>query len=262
MSEVKFEDLLGSGAHFGHVTRKWNPNFKPYILLEKNGVHIINLDSTIDAINKACEFVKEVVSKNGEILFVGTKKQAQDIVQQEADKCSMFYIVERWLGGTLTNFTTIKKSIKRLKLLEKEGSNLYENMTKKETQMLNRERLKLADQHRGIKDMRRLPDLIIVVDAQYEDTAIKEAQRLDIPVIAIVDTNTDPEKVDYPIPANDDSMRTIHLIIAALANTVINTRQSLSKNDQIKKNKISESKSDDNLSTQSRQKNLEISEEE
>ena len=220
MAEVKFEDLLGTGAHFGHVTRKWNPNFKPYILLEKNGVHIINLESTIEAINKASVFVNEIVSKNGEILFVGTKKQAQDIVQQEADKCGMFYIVERWLGGTLTNFSTIKKSIKRLKMLEKEGSKLYENLTKKETQMLNRERVKLADQHRGIKDMRRLPDAIIVVDAQYEDTAIREAKRLDIPVIAIVDSNTDPNNVDYPIPANDDSIRTIQLIIAALADAV------------------------------------------
>ncbi len=220
MAEVKFEDLLGTGAHFGHVTRKWNPNFQPYILLEKNGIHIINLESTIEAINKASVFVNEIVNKNGEILFVGTKKQAQDIVQQEADKCGMFYIVERWLGGTLTNFSTIKKSIKRLKMLEKEGSNLYENLTKKETQMLNRERVKLADQHRGIKDMRRLPDAIIVVDAQYEDTAIREARRLDIPVIAIVDSNTDPNKVDYPIPANDDSIRTIQLIIAALADAV------------------------------------------
>ncbi len=117
MAEVKFEDLLGTGAHFGHVTRKWDPNFKPYILLEKNGVHIINLESTIESINKACEYISKVVNKNGEILFVGTKKQAQDIVQQEADRCSMFYIVERWLGGTLTNFSTIKKSIKRLKML-------------------------------------------------------------------------------------------------------------------------------------------------
>jgi small subunit ribosomal protein S2 len=224
MPEVKFEDLLGTGAHFGHVTRKWNPNFKPHILLEKNGVHIINLESTIEGFNKAAAFVKEIISKNGEILFVGTKKQAQDIVQQEADKCSMFYIVERWLGGTLTNFSTIKKSIKRLKMLEKEGSNLYENLTKKETQMLNRERVKLADQHRGIKDMRRLPDAVIVVDAQYEDTAIREAKRLFIPVIAIVDSNTDPSKVDYPIPANDDSIRTIQLIISALADAINEAR--------------------------------------
>ena len=224
MSEIKFEDLLGSGAHFGHVTRKWNPNFSPYIVSEKNGVHIIDLESTIKAVNEASKYVKKIVSKDGEILFVGTKKQAQDIVQQEADRCSMFYIVERWLGGTLTNFSTIKKSIKRLKLLEKEGSNLYENMTKKETQMLNREKLKLADQHRGIKDMRRLPDLVVIVDAQYEDTAIKEARRLDIPTIAIVDSNTDPNKVTYPIPANDDSMRTINIIISALADAVLEAK--------------------------------------
>ncbi len=237
MAEVKFEDLLGTGAHFGHVTRKWDPNFKPYILLEKNGVHIINLESTIESINKACEYISKVVNKNGEILFVGTKKQAQDIVQQEADRCSMFYIVERWLGGTLTNFSTIKKSIKRLKMLEKEGSNLYENMTKKETQMLNRERVKLADQHRGIKDMKRLPDAIIVVDAQYEDTAIREAKRLDIPVIAIVDSNTNPKKVDYPIPANDDSMRTIQLIISALADTIVeaNAKSSDKENNPVTK---------------------------
>ena len=245
MPEVKFEDLLGTGAHFGHVTRKWNPNFKPHILLEKNGVHIINLESTIEGFNKASTFVKEIISKNGEVLFVGTKKQAQDIVQQEADKCSMFYIVERWLGGTLTNFSTIKKSIKRLKMLEKEGSNLYENLTKKETQMLNRERVKLADQHRGIKDMRRLPDAVIVVDAQYEDTAIREAKRLFIPVIAIVDSNTDPSKVDYPIPANDDSIRTIQLIIAALAEAINEARGTVAEKNKKKSDKKMETNADE-----------------
>ena len=245
MPEIKFEDLLGTGAHFGHVTRKWNPNFKPHILLEKNGVHIINLESTIEGFNKASTFVKEIISKNGEILFVGTKKQAQDIVQQEADKCSMFYIVERWLGGTLTNFSTIKKSIKRLKMLEKEGSKLYENLTKKETQMLNRERVKLADQHRGIKDMRRLPDAVIVVDAQYEDTAIREAKRLFIPVIAIVDSNTDPSKVDYPIPANDDSIRTIQLIIAALADAVNEARGTVAEKNKKKSEKKLETNADE-----------------
>jgi len=245
MPEVKFEDLLGTGAHFGHVTRKWNPNFKPHILLEKNGVHIINLESTIEAFNKASAFIKEIISKNGEVLFVGTKKQAQDIVQQEADKCSMFYIVERWLGGTLTNFSTIKKSIKRLKMLEKEGSKLYENLTKKETQMLNRERVKLADQHRGIKDMRRLPDAVIVVDAQYEDTAIREAKRLFIPVIAIVDSNTDPTKVDYPIPANDDSIRTIQLIIAALAGAVNEARGTVAEKNKKKSEKKLETNADE-----------------
>ena len=221
MEKIKFEDLLGSGAHFGHVTRKWNPNYKPYILMEKNGVHIINLDETIRHLYRAVDFIQEKAKKKGEFLFVGTKKQARDIVQQEADRCSMFYVVERWLGGTLTNFTTIKKSIKRLNLLEKEGSQIYENQTKKEIQMLNRERIKLSDQHRGIKDMRRLPDAIIIVDASLETTAVKEASVLGIPIIAIVDSNTDPTPIQYPIPANDDSIRTIQLIMNVIADAIM-----------------------------------------
>jgi len=221
MPNIKFEDLLGSGAHFGHVTRKWNPNYKPYILMEKNGVHIINLDETIRNLNKALDFISTKAKNKGEFLFVGTKKQARDIVQQEADRCSMFYVVERWLGGTLTNFSTIKKSIKRLNLLEKEGSRIYENQTKKEIQMLNRERIKLSDQHRGIKDMRRLPDAIIIVDANLEVTAVKEASVLGIPIIAIVDSNTDPNPIQYPIPANDDSIRTIQLIMKVIADQIL-----------------------------------------
>ena len=214
MALIKFEDLLDTGAHFGHVTRKWHPNYKPYILMEKNGVHIINLEETLISFNKAINFIQSVVKKNGEVLFVGTKKQAKDIVQQEADRCGMFYIVERWLGGSLTNFTTIKKSIKRLKLLEKEGSSLYDNLTKKETQMLNRERVKLS------------PDAIVVVDGQYEETAIKEATSMGIPVVAIVDSNTDPDKINYPIPANDDSLRTIQLLIGSIANAILEIRGS------------------------------------
>jgi len=223
MSKIKFEDLLGTGAHFGHVTRKWNPNYKPFVLMEKNGIHIINLDETIRCLDKATSFLQSRSKKGGEFLFVGTKKQARDIVQQEADRCSMFYVVERWLGGTLTNFSTIKKSIKRLHLLEKEGSPIYENQTKKEVQMLNRERIKLSDQHRGIKDMRRLPDAVIIVDTKLESTAVAEAGRLGIPIIAIVDSNTDPTLVDYPIPAIDDSIRTIQLIISALADTILDS---------------------------------------
>jgi small subunit ribosomal protein S2 len=220
MAEINFKNLISTGAHFGHVTRKWHPEYAPYILMEKNGIHIINLDETIQKLNKALAFTSEMAQKNGEFLFVGTKKQARDIIQQEADRCGMFYVVERWLGGTLTNFSTIKKSIKRLQQLEKEGSKIYEDLTKKEVQMLNRERIKLADQHRGIKDMKRLPDVIVVVDANYEITAVREARLLEIPVIGIVDTNTNPNSVDYPIPANDDSIRTIQLIIAAVADEI------------------------------------------
>ena len=221
MAEISFENLLSTGAHFGHVTRKWHPEYSPYILMEKNGIHIINLDETLGKLDKALTFISDVAKKNGEVLFVGTKKQARDIIQQEADRCGMFYVVERWLGGTLTNYSTIKKSIKRLQQLEKEGSNIYENMTKKEIQMLNRERIKLADQHRGIKDMKRLPDVVVVVDANYENTAVLEARLLEIPVVGIVDTNTNPNSVDYPIPANDDSIRTIQLIIAAIADEIL-----------------------------------------
>ena len=233
MTLIKFEDLLDTGAHFGHLTRKWHPNYKPYILMEKNGVHIINLEETISSFEKAVKFLQSVVKKNGEILFVGTKKQAKDIVQQEADRCGMFYIVERWLGGSLTNFTTIKKSIKRLKSLEKEGSSLYENLTKKETQMLNRERVKLSDQHRGIKDMRKPPDAVVIVDAQYEGTAIKEANSMGIPIVAIVDSNTNPNEISYPIPANDDSLRTIQLIIGSIADSILEIK--MSSKDQNKK---------------------------
>ncbi len=232
MEKVKFEDLLGTGAHFGHVTRKWNPNYKPYILMEKNGVHIIDLDETIRHLDKALDFIRTKAKKNGEFLFVGTKKQAKDIVQQEADRCSMFYVVERWLGGTLTNFTTIKKSIKRLHLLEKEGSQIYENQTKKEVQMLNRERIKLSDQHRGIKDMRRLPDAVIIVDARLEATAVKEANCLGIPIIALVDSNTDPTPIQYPIPANDDSIRTIQLIMSVIAETILESSGKNNKSDK------------------------------
>ena len=237
MNKISFNDLLSTGAHFGHVTSKWNPNFKPYILMEKNGVHIINLDQTLLNLEKALNFISIKAKKNGEFLFVGTKKQARDIVQQEADRCSMFYVVERWLGGTLTNFSTIKKSIKRLNLLEKEGSHIYENQTKKEIQMLNRERIKLSDQHRGIKDMRRLPDAIIIIDSKLETTAVKEANVLGIPIIALVDSNTDPNEITYPIPANDDSIRTIQLLTSAIADTILeaNGKSSIQNNSSSEK---------------------------
>lgn len=227
MSVIKFDDLLKTGAHFGHVTSKWNPHYEPYVLMVKNGVHIINLEETIKNLNNAIQFLQDTVRNKGEILFIGTKKQAKDIVQQEADKCRMYYVVERWLGGTLTNFSTIKKSIKRLQMLEKESSSIYENLTKKEIQMLNRERIKLSDQHRGIKDMRRLPDVLVVVDANHEATVIKEAKRLEIPIVAIVDSNTDPRPIDYPIPANDDSIRTIQLIISSIADGIITVRNEM-----------------------------------
>ena len=175
----------------------------------KNGIHIINLEETLKELRRAVEFIQSVTSEGGDILFVGTKKNAKNIVQEEADKCSMYYVVERWLGGTLTNYSTIRKSIKRLMLLEKESSPLYDNATKKEILSLEREMIRLQDLHRGIKDMKGLPDAIFVVDTYQESIAVDEAKLLNIPVVAIVDTNSNPNLIDYPIPANDDSIRAV-----------------------------------------------------
>jgi small subunit ribosomal protein S2 len=225
MGNVTFEMLWKSGAHFGHLTRKWNPKMKNYVFMAKNGIHIIDLTKTIECLDEAARFIREIVRKGGDVLFVGTKKQAKEIIQNEADRCRMFYVVERWLGGTLTNFSTIKRSIRHLQKLEKDKSVGYdENLTKKEKLSLERERVKLADLHRGIKDMRKLPDVLVVVDTLYDDIAVQEARRLDIPVVAILDTNADPTVVDYPIPANDDSIQTIKLIITELANAVIEAK--------------------------------------
>ncbi|PIS29873.1 MAG: 30S ribosomal protein S2 [Candidatus Marinimicrobia bacterium CG08_land_8_20_14_0_20_45_22] len=225
MSNISEEQLWKSGAHFGHLTRKWNPKMKGYIFMSKNGIHIIDLKKTVECLDDATRFIRESVRKGGDVLFVGTKKQARDIIQTEADRCGMFYVVERWLGGTLTNFTTIKKSIRHLQKLEKDKSVGYdENLTKKEKLSLERERIKLADLHRGIKDMKKVPDVLVVVDTLHDNIAVQEAKRLDIPVIAILDTNADPTVVDFPIPANDDSIQTIQLIISEIANAVIEAK--------------------------------------
>ena len=216
------ENLIKSGAHFGHPVSKWNPQFKKFILSIKNGVHIINMDMTIEYLDKALRQLNKIVEGGGNILFVGTKSQAKDAIQSSADHCGMFYITERWLGGTLTNYSTIKKSIRRLKLLEKDSSTIYQNLTKKERGMLDREKLKLADLHRGIKDMRHLPSAVFVVDAKHEKIAISESKCLGIPTFGIVDTNTDPNVIDFPIPANDDSIKTIKLILDYIADSLYN----------------------------------------
>ncbi|NQV29797.1 MAG: 30S ribosomal protein S2 [Candidatus Marinimicrobia bacterium] len=225
MRNISLEDLLASGAHFGHMTSNWDPNMAEYIFTEKNGVHIIDLYKTIEQLNKAIELVSATVKKGGSILFVATKKAAKTVVEEEADRCGMFHVTERWLGGTLTNFMTIKKSIKRLHLLEKDDtSGVAETLTKKEMLMRTRERIRLDTQHRGIKDMRRLPDVIIVVDAKKESIAIAEALRLEIPIIAVVDSNTDPRKVDIPIPANDDSIQAVRLLMGTLADAIMESK--------------------------------------
>ena len=213
MNEISKEYLIESGVHFGHPTQKWNPAFKKYIVGQKNGIHIIDVQQTINNLHLAVEELVKIASNGGNILFVGTKKQAKEIIQEGADKCGMFYVNERWLGGTLTNFSTIKRSIKRLKVLEKESSDVYKNLTKKELNGLNRERIKLSDLHRGIRDMRYLPSALFVVDVNNEKIAILEAKRLGIPIFALVDSNADPLQVDYAIPGNDDSIKSIGAII-------------------------------------------------
>ena len=218
--KLTVEQLLESGAHFGHPTSRWDPNFLPYIATKKNGIHIINLQETINCIEKAKTALLKLIQSNGTILFVGTKNQVKDVVSDAADKCGMFYIIERWLGGILTNFATIKKSIKRLEKLEKESSAIYKNLTKKEKSQLERERIKLSDLHRGIKDMRYLPDALFVIDIKNERIAVDEAKILGIPVFGIVDSNTNPKLIDFPIPANDDSIKTVKLILNHLVDSI------------------------------------------
>ena len=224
MIQTNVENLLKTGAHFGHPTSKWNPNFKKYIVAKKNGIHIIDLQETQRTLDKSIREIVKIVQNGGNVLFVGTKKQAQVAIQEAADKCGMYYVVERWLGGTLTNFSTIKKSIRRLITLEKESGELYASLTKKEITMMERERIKLADLHRGIKDMKHLPAALFIIDGNFEQTAIKEAKRLGIPTFGIVDSNTDPNVVDFPIPANDDSIRTIQLIADTISNAIIEAK--------------------------------------
>jgi len=221
MDNMNIEELLESGAHYGHPVSKWNPQFKPFIATKKNGIYIINLQLTLNYLDKAVKEMVKISEKGGNILFVGTKTQAKDLVQTSADRCGMFYIVERWLGGTLTNFATIKKSIRRLVMLEKESSPIYKNKTKKERHMLKREKLKLSDLHRGIKDMKHLPSALFVVDANHEKIAVAEAKCLGIPTFGLVDTNTNPFSLDYPIPANDDSIKTIKLIMSYISDSIL-----------------------------------------
>ena len=221
MKEITIQQLLDTGAHFGHLTRKWHPKMEPYIFMEKNSIHLIDLNKTKSQIEAAVNMIAKSVVDGGTILFVGTKKQAKDLVRTEAERCGMYYVAERWLGGTLTNFSTIRKSIKKLEKIEEEGASAYVGLTKKEVLTLERKRVKLDKVFRGIKAMKRLPDMIVMVDAKFEDTAVKEANKLDIPIIALVDTDTDPSNIDHVIPANDDSLRTVSLVLQSLADSVV-----------------------------------------
>ncbi|MCL2480718.1 MAG: 30S ribosomal protein S2 [Spirochaetaceae bacterium] len=222
MTVVTMKNLLESGVHFGHQTKRWDPKMKKYIFAERNGIHIIDLQKTITAIKDAYDFVRKTVHDGKSVLFVGTKKQAQMAVEKEAKRCGMFYVNNRWLGGMLTNFTTIKKSIMRLKKIEKmEIDGTFESLTKKEISLLMKEKTSLEKNLGGIKDMKELPGVLFVIDTNKEAIAIAEAVRCNIPVIAVVDTNSNPEGITFPIPGNDDAIRAIILFTQTIANAVV-----------------------------------------
>ncbi|MDD7268940.1 MAG: 30S ribosomal protein S2 [Treponema sp.] len=224
MAVVTMKNLLESGVHFGHQVKRWDPRMKKYIFAERNGIHIIDLQKTIAAIKDGYDEVRKVTASGKSILFVGTKKQAQQAVQKEAERCGMFYVNNRWLGGMLTNFSTIKKSLQRLKKIEKmEIDGTFENLTKKEVAALQKEKSKLEKNLGGIKEMKELPGAIFIIDTHKEQLAVAEARRMCIPIIAVVDTNCNPEGIDFPIPGNDDAIRAISLFTSIIANAVIDS---------------------------------------
>ncbi|MCR4605447.1 MAG: 30S ribosomal protein S2 [Eubacterium sp.] len=229
MSVISMKQLLEAGVHFGHQTRRWNPKMAEYIYTERNGIHIIDLQKSVGKVDEAYDVIKNVVAEGGKVLFVGTKKQAQDTIRQEAERCGMYYVNERWLGGMLTNFKTIKTRIKRLKDIERMSEDgTFDVLPKKEVIKLRKEWDKLERNLGGIKDMKDLPSAIFVVDPKKEHICIEEAHILHIPLLGIVDTNCDPEELDYVIPGNDDAIRAVKLIIATMADAVIEANEGVS----------------------------------
>ena len=225
MREVTLKDLFEAGAHFGHKREAWHPAMKRYILAEKSGIHIIDIEKTLELLKKAGEFVKDMASKGAEFLFVGTKQQIKEIIKEEAKRCGAHYVTERWLGGTLTNFETIKKSIANLKEMERmkeEGE--YDKLPKKEKVRFDKKLAKLQRILQGIRDMERLPDVVFIADIRREGVALRECQKLEIPVVAIIDTNADPREVQYPIPANDDAIKSVQIITSYIADAIIEGR--------------------------------------
>ena len=222
------KQLLEAGVHFGHQTRRWNPKMAPFIFMNRNGIHIIDLQQTVTRLNEAYKFVEQTAAEGGTILFVGTKKQAQEAVAEEAGRCGMYYVNHRWLGGMLTNYQTIQLRIRYLRELEtRRDRGDFDRLPKKEVQHLQDDIVRLERILGGIKDMRRLPNAIFIIDTRKERTAVLEARRLEIPIIALADTNSDPDEIDYPIPANDDAIRAVRLLSAKIADAVIEGRREL-----------------------------------
>jgi small subunit ribosomal protein S2 len=232
MPGLTMKELLEAGVHFGHQTKRWNPKMQKYIFGERNGIYIIDLQKTLKKFREAYAAVRDLAAGGGTMLFIGTKKQAQDTVFEEAGRCGMFYVNQRWLGGTLTNFETIRKSIARLKKLEEmKEAGEYERVPKKEALELDREREKLEKALIGIKHMEQLPSAVFIIDPRKEKIAVAEAQRLGIPIVAIVDTNCDPTGIDYPVPGNDDAIRAVRLITSRIADAMLEGRGSLAKDE-------------------------------
>ena len=247
MSVISMKQLLEAGVHFGHQTRRWNPKMKPFIFTERNGIYIIDLQKTVKLIDNAYNFVKDVAANDGVVLFVGTQKQAQTAIEEEAKRAGQFYVNHRWLGGTLTNWNTIQKRIKRLKDLKKmEEDGTFDRLPKKEVALLNKQKDKLEKFLGGIEDMPHIPDVLFVVDPRKEQIAIKEAQKLNIPVVAMVDTNTDPDQVDVIIPSNDDAIRAGRLITSKMADAVVEGRQG-EDDEAVQQEEVAEGVSKDSL---------------
>ncbi len=226
MAVVSMKQLLEAGVHFGHQTRRWNPKMEKYIFTERNGIYIIDLQKTVKMMEEAYNYVRDLASRGGTLLFVGTKKQAQDAVREEAERCGMFYVNHRWLGGTLTNFQTIRTRIERLhdlKRMEEDGT--FDVLPKKEVVLLRKEHARLEKFLGGIQEMKELPDAVFIIDPRKERIAVAEARRLGIPIIAIVDTNCDPDEVDYIIPGNDDAIRAVRLFTSKMADAVLEGKQ-------------------------------------
>ena len=228
MSVISMKQLLEAGVHFGHQTRRWNPKMAPYIFTERNGIYIIDLQKSVGKVDEAYRAIADIAAQGGTVLFVGTKKQAQDAVKSEAERCGMFYVNERWLGGMLTNFKTIRSRIVRLKAIEKMSQDgTFDVLPKKEVMQLRKEWEKLEKNLGGIKEMTKLPDAIFIVDPKKERICVQEAHTLGIPLIGIADTNCDPEELDYVIPGNDDAIRAVKLIVSAMADAVIEANQGM-----------------------------------
>ncbi|MFN3134495.1 MAG: 30S ribosomal protein S2 [Candidatus Kryptonium sp.] len=225
MPRVELQQLLEAGVHFGHLTRRWNPKMKPFIFMEKNGIHIIDLKKTQEYLDIACEEVKKIILQGKQVLFVGTKKQAKEIIRTEAERAGMPYVIERWLGGTLTNFVTIKKSVKKLQNIEKmEADGTIDELTKKERLKILREKEKYQKILGGIRYMESLPGAVYIVDIKKEHIAVSEARKLNIPIFAMLDTNCDPDLVNYPIPANDDAIKSIQLITKVFTDAILEAK--------------------------------------